>query len=263
MIAVDQTRLLITGVILGFVLAVLLFRPEVFPQEETSETPRSAEPPVGREADETPTPSIEDLIEWQHELEARERGLEEHSDALDRRESKLDEREAGLDRREREIEQREADLLQAESRLEERTSELDRREAELDRRESELNDRGAALDEREARLRDQQEQLESRTAALRKKEALLAEQEQRLRGWRRLSIVALVLVGLLALPSLFVSVALVRHGRDRRSGQRPWTLHMRRNRRVPRIDQVVGAATISSEQASGNGKETTSYTHSR
>lgn len=183
MVVADQSRFLITVVILGFVLAVLFFRPpQIFPQNEgpqhTQPREDSAEPKTVGHGAQPEAPEA-----------AQNDPHEERSGALDEREARIVEREE------------EQDLRQ---RL------LDGREAEITERETKLDTRDRANIELQHRLREEEERAGIRASYLREWEGRLAEQEQRLRGLNRLSIVAAILAGVLALPSVGVLLGLAR-----------------------------------------------------
>lgn len=181
--AQDMTKVILVLVLLGACLAVAVFRPQIFPPLPSTSAslagsssgtasqggidpsliPQAQSPPVQPE----PT-SVPEEAAWKEALEKWARELEEQQAVLNRREKDLDERQATLDQREKELNQR---------------------EEELNRREEELKQREAALAQRE-RVLDHQEA------------SLAAEREELNRLWRWVLAVA-VIIGLLALPSIF------------------------------------------------------------
>jgi len=256
MVALDQTRLLMAGVILGFVLAVALIRPQIFPHEEGSERLAATKLPSEQRLNERSALSHQELVDWQGELESRETALnqrdmqlEEHDNRLDQRQSRLETREASLIKGENRLREREANLIEGENQLKEREAELNHREAAIEQRKS-------AVNELASQLQDEKEDLARQFAAMGRKEALLAEQEQRLTGWRRLSIAAVILVGLLAVPSIFVLVALVenRHGGNR--ALRSLDQELNQHRRVLHGEGSVGWVAVPSVEDNGHGQRT-------
>jgi hypothetical protein len=269
MVGLDQSKLLITGVVLGFVLAVVLIRPQIFPQEERAEVATPTEPSSGNETDKTMELSYEELLELQRELLERETGLEERASELAEQATRVNQRQSRLDEREASLDQRETGLVHAESQLEARETELGRHEAQLRKRKSELNNREAALEQRknaldrlETRLRDDSEYVESQLAAARKKEAHLAEEEQRLRGWRRFSMMAVILVGVLALLSLFASVAVVRKGREQKGVQDALAGQVHPKRQVPRQERATGGPGDLPPQVTDTAEDRNRYSRS-
>jgi len=183
MVVADQSRFLITVVILGFVLAVLFFRPpQIFPQNGG---PQPIEPP--EDLAEPPTIGCDPQPEA-HEV-AHNDSHEERCRDLDEREDQIVEREEEQDLRQRLLDGREDEIIERETKLDER----DRANIEL-----------------QHRLREEEERAGMRASYLREWEGRLAEQEQRLRGINRLSIVAAILAGVLALPSVGVLLGLAR-----------------------------------------------------
>lgn len=208
MVVADQSRFLITVVILGFVLAVLFFRPpQIFPQNEALKPIEPREGLPGQTAGQPPENSDQEPTLREVQLEAPEAAQndshEERSKDLDEREAQIIEREEAQDLHQRLLDEREAEII-------EREGELDIREAQLIEHEVELDHRDRANIKLQHRLREEEERAGLRASYLREWEGRLAEQEQRLRGLNRLSIVAAILTGLLALPSVGVLLGLAR-----------------------------------------------------
>mgnify|MGYP001109552624 CR=1 FL=1 len=90
MVALDQTKLLMAGVMLGFMLAVLLIRPEIFPSEPGSEIVDSTEVSSSQEVKEESGPSQQELHEWQERLEKRQAAQKERQEELEELNSMLD-----------------------------------------------------------------------------------------------------------------------------------------------------------------------------
>jgi hypothetical protein len=254
MVALDQTKLLMTGVILGFVLAVLLFRPEIFPQDVRLRAVDATEVPSGQHGGEKPSLSYQELIEWQDELQKRETAQDEHKRELEAHSRRLDEREAKLEEGQRESDQRDKRLGERKAKLEQREAELDSREAELNEREAELDEREGALGQLEGRLRDEEERAEARAVALRNRAAHLSEREQELRQLSRLSAAAAVLTGSLAVPSIVVLVGLARRAYERKTFLESLTRRSSRGTLPPDDGQMTNAASVPNKRRNGHGK---------
>lgn len=232
MMTQDITKFTLFVVLLGIVLAIAIFRPQILPVEASPALDKGAGGGV-ESSQPSPTP--------QGELDRRQAALDRREVELDQRQAALDVREADLTRRQAELEghgaqlgERQVALGDLEVALNHRQAELDgqetslvRRQAELDQREAILNQRQAELDGRKAELDQRQAGLDERKAALeqqaasqevvevrlREWQADLDDREQEIQGFLRWSVVAASVSGLLAIPSVVVLVALVRKDR--------------------------------------------------
>lgn len=243
MIAQDLTKFMLVTVLLGIILALAIFRPEILPAEASQPTDQPEEieealPSPGQSGGEPLSPG--DIPPLEEKLEQRNR--------------ELDERETGLDQRQYELDQRQVEL-------DEREVGLDQRQAGLDEREAKLEEQTAALRAWEDRLIKQDGLLDEEQAHLREKEASLAEWEQKLEGRQRLSVVAIVVSGLLAAPSVMVLIALMRQGQRSPGGetqraQSPQTHH---RERATQHGKAAVAAPASTYRGNGRDKDGVEY----
>lgn len=254
MIAQDLTKFTFVLVILGIVLAVAIFRPQILPSPpiEPTEEPEpnrltGVRLSPGPEQGEGATLSHKDLVAWQEEVESRQGDLEQLQAELDLRIAELDQRQDTLDRREVELDEREAGLDQSQRELDQLKAEMNRQWDELEGHKAELKEQVAFQQTAEARLRQ--------------KEASLAEREQKLQGFLRWSVVAVAVSGLLAVPSVLVLVVLMRQdqwasskGVERVRDSRP---HQREH--VARHGRLATVAPASIHGGDGRGKESVGY----
>lgn len=254
MIVQDLTKLVVVMVVLGLILAIAVFRPQVLPVLSEGSPP---------EAESVDTLSYDELLAWQDDLERLERALEQQNaelledeaalhqrrEELENLEAQLHQLRSELDERETALEEREAELVSSETILDQRQAELDDQQDQLDQLRIELEERQAALEQREAELvedeaallerRGELEGLEAqlhqhridlaqyetaldrrdallneRETRLEEREVNLAQREQRVRGLLRWSLTAVVVSGLTAAPSIVVLTALAQQKRE-------------------------------------------------
>ncbi len=274
MMAQNLTKFTVVLVLLGIVLAIAVFRPQILP-------PTTNEPKQNGEESASPQDLLileEELERRQHELNQHQAELDERKAELNQRQGELDERKAELDRRQAELNEGKAELDQRQAALDERNAELDQRQVELNEGKAELDQRQAALDEHEAGLDQRQVELDERNAGLeewaaslqvweehlretearlQRKEANLAELEQRMEGRLRLSVVAAVISGLLAVPSVLFFVALMRQGQRTpdKEVQQAQASRTRQRKRVTQYGRPVSATPASNYSDNGRDKE--------
>jgi multidrug efflux pump subunit AcrA (membrane-fusion protein) len=243
MVQQNLTSFTILVVLLGAVLAVAVFRPQILPVEAVQSP--------------SPTPQIEGNTLTPVPDEGGTVLLENQPLS----EEELNERKRELDQRQAELNGREAELDQRESKLKELQGELDHRQAELDEREIGLNQRQIELREQEATLRAGEEHLTTQStllneklASLRSREANLAEREGKLEGRIRLALVAASISALLAVPSVLVLIARIQQNRGMptRDGQ-PIRLPQP-SRRERRTHPGEPATVMSASIHGGNGR---------
>jgi predicted nuclease with TOPRIM domain len=226
MMAADLTKFTLVIVLLGGVLAMAVFRPPIFaspPVKADTEQDQGEMTSTGfqpeSEGDEEEALSYKDLLAWQQELDKRQSDLDDQQAILKDWEERLAEQASLLGAKENEVieewvaiqaEQtrlaQERESLQAEqTRLVQERENLEAERARLDQDGEDLQARRARLDEELASLRETEDRLQA-------KEASLAEWQQKLEGRDRLSAVALIVSGLMAVPSVVVLIALVQQG---------------------------------------------------
>ena len=260
MIAQDLTKFMMVTVLLGIILAIAIFRPEILPAE--ADQPRQVEETalvLGQEESEIPSPG--ELEQRERELDQRETGLDQRQYELDQRQAELGEREAGLNQRQVELDEREAGLDQRQAELDRREARLDQRQVGLDEREAKLEEQMAALRAWEDRLIKQDSLLDEERARLREKGASLAEWEQKLEERQRLSVVAIAVSGLLSVPSVVVLVALMRQSQQTPKGeaqraQAPEAYHREQTTQHGRVATEALALTYSDD---GRDKESVDH----
>ena len=182
----------------GVALGAALFRPVVpNPAPDALTVPEAGNPTGGGqdrvENTNSPPADIESML---REIEQERSRLEEERLALQEERARLGQEQVKLDERKAKLDQRQA--------------ELDEHKAELNQRQAELNEHEAKLEEWATSLQVWEERLREAEARLRTKEANLAELEQKLQGLLRWSVVAVVVSGLMAVPSVVFFVALMR-----------------------------------------------------
>jgi uncharacterized protein (DUF3084 family) len=283
MMGQGMTKFTIVAVLLGVVLAVAIFRPQIIPVEagpvpggvggEGAEPPSASPIPQeeldrrqvaldGREAELDRRQVALDgreavLNQRQAELDGREAVLNQRQAELEGREDQLGQSQVELDGRKAELDGREASLVQRQTELEQREVVLDQRQAELEGRETELSQHRIELDERTAVLEEQAAFLQAAEARLRNWQADLAGREQEIQGFLRWSVVAAVVSGLLAVPSVLVLVALMQQDRlmpeeDGRPAQ-PSRTH--REKRVAVHGNLVTVAPVPTYGDNGRCRE--------
>jgi len=153
------------------------------------------------------------------------------------------------------------DLQVEQARL---TQELENLQAEQDRLAQEweyLREEQAHLTQGLEALQAERVRLDGQRARLWEKEANLAEQGQKLQGFRRWSVVAVVVSGLLAVPSVLVLVAMMRQD-QRASGKEIERGQDSRPHRRGQVIQHGGLAAVAPASIHGNdgrGKEGVGY----
>lgn len=182
MVMQDLTKFLITGVLLGFVLAMAVFRPGILSAEHRGEaTLVSPAPPTPGKKDSPGQALVDqephDSCSGQEQYE-RERALDERKRELDAQDEKQNVRKVQLDEWEK-------DLKEQERRLEAWEENLNKRRSQLDERER-------RVEEKENQLRKERKELDEGWAALRKAQARLAEEKEALKGLRRWTETALL-----------------------------------------------------------------------
>ena len=207
MVMQDLTKFLITGVLLGFVLAMAVFRPGILSAEHRGEaTLVSPAPPTPGKKD-SPGQALarEELCDSCSGMEQDECEQEhgERARALDELERELNAQDEKQSARKVQLDEWEKDLKEQERRL-------DAWEENLNKRRSQLEERERRVEEKENQLRKERKELDEGWAALRKAQARLAEEKEALKGLRRWTETALLLTGLLSVPSFLVLALLVR-----------------------------------------------------
>lgn len=246
MMAQNLTKFTVVLVLLGIVLAIAVFRPQILP-------PTTNEPKQNGEESASP----QDLLILEEELERRQHELNQHQAELDERKAELNQRQGELDERKAELDRRQAELNEGKAELDQRQAALDEHEAGLDQRQVELDERNAGLEEWAASLQVWEEHLRETEARLQRKEANLAELEQRMEGRLRLSVVAAVISGLLAVPSVLFFVALMRQGQRTpdKEVQQAQASRTRQRKRVTQYGRPVSATPASNYSDNGRDKE--------
>lgn len=229
----DLTKFTLVVVLLGGVLAMAVFRPPIFasppvePSEEQGQdgaTSTSINP--GSEGGEEPNLSYDDLLAWQEGLEERQAALGERETALTQRETSvqalerhLTEQATVLGGKEDTVAQQWAAIQAGQTRLAQAWDDLQAERARLAREWDDVRAEQARLTDEWEDLATERVRLDEEWASLREtedrlqaEEAGLAEWEQRLEGRDRLSVVALAVSGLMAVPSVVVLIALAQQG---------------------------------------------------
>jgi hypothetical protein len=282
MIAQDLTKFTLVIVLIGGVLAMAVFRPPIFaspPAKADTEQDQSEMISTGfqpeSEGDEEEALSYEDLLAWQQELDKGQSDLDDQEAILKDWEASLqaqEERLAGqeslLGAKESEVTEewvaiqaeqsrlaQERESLQVEqTRLTQEQENLEAERARLDQDGEDLQARRARLDEELASLRETEDRLQAQ-------EASLAEWQQRLVGRDRVSAVALVISGLMAVPSVVVLIALGQQGwrmpGDRvQQAQAPQARKRKRGIQSGTLGKVTAAPTYGDN---GRGRESVGH----
>ena len=225
MMAQNMTRFTLVIVLLGGLLAMAIFRPQILPLPPT--TPgegggqngivdvslnRGSEP----SGDDL---SHKDLLAWKEELDGREAELDRREEELADRANELRLLEEKLSARTSLLSEKESDLAgelaavrAEESQLAQERDALDAEKADLAREWEDLRAQRASLDADRVSLEADRASLREIAESLRAKETDLAEREHTVEGQLRWSVAALAGSGLLAVPSIMVLVAMARHG---------------------------------------------------
>jgi hypothetical protein len=280
MIGQDLTKLTCLLVILGCILAVAIFRPPILSArtgqagkaQETPSVPGQVEPNQPQSAADQREAA---QSQRQADLDARESALNQRQVELDQRQADLDTREATSNQRQAGLDQREADLNQHQADLEARETTLNQRQTGLDQREADLNQRQTDLDVREAALNQRQDEQDQREAILNEQiasqqatearlqrwQANLAEQGQKLEGFLRWSVVAVVVSSLMAVPSVWFLVALGRQNQRMtgRKAQRTQASQPHQWKRVTQYGGLKDTAPVPTYGDNGRGKESVSH----
>jgi hypothetical protein len=276
MMAQDLTKFTLVIVLIGGVLAMAVFRPPIFasPPVEPSEgqgqdgvisislTPE----PDGGEA---PNLSYDDLLVWQEELGERQAALGEREAALAQREASvqaleehLTEQAILLGQKKDEVTEQwaaiqaeQAHLSQERENLQVEQTRLARGWNDLQAEQARLAGEWEDLAAERARLDEERASLREARAHLQAEEAGLAEWQQKLEGRARLSVVALIVSGLMAVPSVMVLIALAQQGwrmpGDRaQQTQAPRVHRGKRGIQTGKLGQVTAVPTHS-----GNGRD--------
>jgi hypothetical protein len=275
MMAADLTKFTLVVVLIGGVLAMAVFRPPIFasppvePSEEQGQdgaTSTSFNP--GSEGGEEPDLSYDDLLAWQEELGEREAALIQRETSVQALEKHLTEQATVLGKKEDKVSQQWAatqaeqtrlaqawDDLQAEqARLAREWDDLQAEQARLAGEWEDLAAERAHLDKERATLRETEDRLQAQ-------EASLAEWQQRLVGRDRLSAVALVISGLMAVPSVVVLIALGQQGwrmpGDRaQQAQAPQVYQRKRGVQRDKLGKVTAVPTYGDN---GRGRESVGH----
>jgi hypothetical protein len=248
MMASDLTKFTLVIVLLGGILAMAVFRPPIFAsppvkadaeQDQSEMASTGLQPEPGR--DEGEALSHKDLLAWQQELDKGQ------SD-LDDQEAILKDWEASLQAWEERLAEQESLLGAKENEVTEQWVAIQAEQTRLAQEWEDLQARRARLDEEWASLRETENRLQA-------KEASLAEWQQKLEGRARLSAVALIVSGLMAVPSVMVLIALAQQGwrmpGDRaQQTQAPQVHRGKRGIQPGKLGQVTAVPTHS-----GNGRD--------
>jgi hypothetical protein len=228
MMAQDLTKFAVVLVLLGLILAIAVFRPQVLPpltnkpNEKPSQAPdtNTVSNPGQRGGEEGPY-SYEDLLARQEELRQCEYELNQRDTSADQREAELNQRQAELDKQRASLRAWEERLSEQASLLAEKENKVAEQLATVQAEQVRLVQERDSLQAGQARLAQEREEVQSeRTyldeewARLRVKEANLGEWEQKLKGHHRLSIAAVVISGLLSVPSAVFLMALMRQSQQ-------------------------------------------------
>jgi hypothetical protein len=282
MIAQDLTKFTLVIVLIGGVLAMAVFRPQIFPslpvkpneaQGQDGVTSISSNP--GPEGGEEPNLSYNDLLVWQEELEQRQAALGEREAALVQREESvqtlekhLTEQAAALGEKADQVTQQWAAIRVEQARLSQERENLQADQARLAREWDDLQAEQARLASEWEDLAAERAHLDKERASLREtgdrlqtQEASLAEWQQRLVGRDRLSAVALVISGLMAVPSVMVLIALGQQGwrmpGDRaQQAQAPQVYQRKRGVQRDKLGKVTAAPTYGDN---GRGRESVGH----
>jgi len=231
MVAQDLTKFTLVIVLLGGVLAMAVFRPQILssppvesdedePQNEAASTVSNPGPgvdeedtlfpgdlPAGQQEPEARQAALDELEaelkEWEAFLQAWEDRLVEEEGLLGQKENEVAEQWASIQVQQADVTAAWEDLHAEQARLVQEQESLQAERARLDQGWEDLQAQRARIDGEWAALRETQERLQAQGA-------ILTAREQRLEGRERLSTAALVVSGLLAVPSMLVLVALTR-----------------------------------------------------
>jgi len=264
MIAQNLTKFTLFTVLLGIGFAMAVFRPQVFPPaavKPASEQVQDHAIDVGPKPDsggrEEQDLSYESLLSWQRDLESRAVELEQRQavlkdweTSLEAWEKRLADRAGLLDSKEGEIDEQWAAVQAAQARLAQQWQDLHGERVRLGQGWKDLQAQRARIDEGLAHLREVGDRLQA-------KEASLGVREQKLEGRERLSTAALVVSGLLAVPSMVVLVALT--WQDRRvvdkKDQPSKASQTRRTRWLTLPGWLTKEAEASPHRGNGRNKE--------
>jgi uncharacterized protein (DUF3084 family) len=183
MVAQNLTRFTLVMVLVGVVLSIAVFRPQILPSEAGMLSDATGQ--VGKVALVSKPNERTLALRWE-EVQQRERELDDRENDLGQRQKDLDERDAALDSR---------------------AAKLEKWAISLQAHEENLAERDSLIEEEWSRLR------EAKTSFI-EREVKLAEREQKLQGFLRWSGAAMILSGLMAVPSIMVLVALRRQDRQ-------------------------------------------------
>ncbi len=253
MVAQDLTKLTVVLVLLGGILAIAVFRPQILPSatnEPDDELAQVEGSDLGQGAGGEGSDPPQDLPVLQEGLDQRQVELDEREAELGQDQAELEERKVELNRRQDALDGREAELEEKAASLQAWKERLIEQANLLNEKENDIAERLAAIQAEQARLAQEQENLQTERAhldeeqaRLRKWEVDLAKQEQKAQGFRRWSVAALVVACLLAVPSVLVLVALMRQG-QRTSDKEVQQAQVPQTRRRERVTQHGGLATV-------------------
>jgi hypothetical protein len=193
MVAQDMTKFTLVVVLLGVVLAIAIFRPQILsapPTPVPSEPAPTASPSGGNPSPGETQPAGSALLS----------------------QVSLDSRAAELNARETTLNDREGRLRSWEDALKDQERLLAEQASSLQDEESNLAEQRAVIQSEQDRLDQEKEALQVERARLNAEGTHLAEEEQRIGRLLRWSVVAAALSGLAAVPSVLVLVALARRG---------------------------------------------------
>jgi hypothetical protein len=262
MMAQDMTKFTLVIVLLGGILAMAVFRPPILAsppvkvdaeQDQSEMASTGLQPEPGR--DEGEALSHKDLLAWQQELDKGQSDLDDQEAilkdweaSLQAREERLAEQESLLGAKENEVAEQWVAIQAEQTRLAQEWESLQAEQTRLAQEWEDLQARRARLDKELASLRETENRLQA-------KEASLAEWQQKLEGRARLSAVALIVSGLMAVPSVMVLIALAQQGwrmpGDRaQQTQAPQAHRRKRGIQPGKLGQVTAVPTHS-----GNGRD--------
>jgi beta-glucosidase-like glycosyl hydrolase len=236
----------------GVALGAALFRPVAqSPVPDALTVPEAYNLAAGgQDQVETTNSPPADIESMPREIEEEQTALEEEQVRLARGWEDLKEEQAHI--------AQEWENLQAEqARLAQEWENLQAEQARLNQEWEDLQAARVRIDEERGLLRETE-------ARLQRKEANLAELEQKIEGRLRLSVVAAVISGLLAVPSVLFFVALMRQGPrtpDKKEFQRAQASQTHQRKRVTQYGRPVTVTPASTYSDNGRDKESIEALH--
>ena len=229
----------------GVALGAALFRPVApSPVPDALTVPEVGNPAEGGQD------QVENTNSPPADIESMPREIEEEQTALEEEQVRIAQGWEDLKEEQAHIAQEWENLQAEQARLAQEWENLQAEQARLNQGWEDLQAARVRIDEERGLLREAE-------TRLRKKEANLAELEQKMEGRLRLSVVAAVISGLLAVPSVLFFVALMRQGQRTpdKEVQQAQASQTRQRKRVTQYGRPVTVTPASTYSDNGRDKE--------